>query len=78
MKIQRKARIKASHWGKLEEMERRHFSLRLPLYSWCTSPIRRYTDIIAQRLITKACKKTPNGEIIHLDHIRNDNNALNK
>ena len=28
-----------------------HFSLRLTLYSWFTSPIRRYTDIQGQRLI---------------------------
>jgi len=28
-----------------------HLSLRLQLYSWFTSPIRRYTDLHSQRLI---------------------------
>nr|XP_026689753.1 helicase with zinc finger domain 2 isoform X2 [Ciona intestinalis] len=53
--IWRRAEIKVSD-NVCEANPATHFSLRLPLYSQCTSPIRRYADIISQRLILSICK----------------------
>nr|CAB3252515.1 helicase with zinc finger domain 2 [Phallusia mammillata] len=57
--IQKRATLKeASRVDENLPSSHSHFSLRLPFYSWCSSPIRRYTDIIAQRQIIKICKKS--------------------
>ena len=39
-----------------------HFGLYLNYYSHCTSPIRRYPDILQQRLLTNYILSTPNRE----------------
>ena len=57
LSIQKKARLKASLRGHQQAADIAHCGLRLPIYSWCTSPIRRYVDIIAQRLIVQICSK---------------------
>jgi len=54
MKIQKRATLKP--YTVQEHDLFSHFSLRLPFYSWCSSPIRRYPDIIAQRAMIKKIK----------------------
>lgn len=43
--------------GTLDEENRKHFGLGLDLYVKCTSPLRSYSDLVAQRMLVAAMEK---------------------